>query len=542
MKIKSIRIKNLKRFSDLTVEDIPETAKLIVLVGPNGSGKTSFFEAFNLWYRTQAFNDSGDQIYFDKKTDAKILTSSEWISSSRSRVQIEFHDSSMLGQDVRGKFYFRSAYRNEPDFTTQQINKQQDPAKTMNLRSLIENDTTVSTNYQRLIGTTLGELFKKENDALTVEELRERLIGRIKHSLSQVFPDLNLSDIGNPLQDGSFYFEKGLSKHFHYKNLSAGEKAAFDLILDLIIKSSYFNDAIYCVDEPESHMHTKLQGKVLRELYNLIPPTAQLWISTHSIGMLEEARKIEQENNGTVVFLDFNNKDFDTPEVIVPARINKSIMDKFYELAFGDFANLMLPKRIIFCEGSTRGNTIKNFDMMIYSKIFEQKYPETQFISADSCNELERIEDKLGTVMGTLLKNCKILKLMDRDSRSDAECEEMFSKGTVVLSKRSIECYLLDDSVIKLLCDKMSKSDKLQDCLTAKQSAIDSSINRDNLLDDIKSASGGIVNSLRKILGITQGGNNTNSFLRDTMAPLITEDTDIFKQLEREIFKEKPFS
>ena len=70
-------------------------------------------------------------------------------------------------------------------------------------------------------------------------------------------------------------------------NLSAGEKSAFDLILDMVVQSKYYPDAIYCIDEPETHMHTKLQGRVLRELYLLIPGQSQLWISTHSIGMLQ---------------------------------------------------------------------------------------------------------------------------------------------------------------------------------------------------------------------------------------------------------------
>ena len=51
MKIKSIRMKKFKRFTDLTICNIPESAKLVVLVGPNGCGKTSVFEAFNQWYR-----------------------------------------------------------------------------------------------------------------------------------------------------------------------------------------------------------------------------------------------------------------------------------------------------------------------------------------------------------------------------------------------------------------------------------------------------------------------------------------------------------
>ena len=51
MKIKQIELHNFKRFTHLLVEDIPASAKLVVLVGPNGSGKTSFMEAMNHYYK-----------------------------------------------------------------------------------------------------------------------------------------------------------------------------------------------------------------------------------------------------------------------------------------------------------------------------------------------------------------------------------------------------------------------------------------------------------------------------------------------------------
>lgn len=36
MKIKEVHLKDFKRFTDLTIQGIPETAKLVVLLGPNG--------------------------------------------------------------------------------------------------------------------------------------------------------------------------------------------------------------------------------------------------------------------------------------------------------------------------------------------------------------------------------------------------------------------------------------------------------------------------------------------------------------------------
>jgi hypothetical protein len=94
------------------------------------------------------------------------------------------------------------------------------------------NDLTVSENYQRQIAQTLAGVYSESNNSKTIEELRNELIGKIKNSLSAIFDDLNLSSIGDPLSNGSFFFKKGIVEDFHYKNLSAGEKSVFDLVLD----------------------------------------------------------------------------------------------------------------------------------------------------------------------------------------------------------------------------------------------------------------------------------------------------------------------
>jgi chromosome segregation ATPase len=46
MRIKQLQMKNFKRFADLTIEQIPVSAKSVVIVGPNGSGKSCVFDAF----------------------------------------------------------------------------------------------------------------------------------------------------------------------------------------------------------------------------------------------------------------------------------------------------------------------------------------------------------------------------------------------------------------------------------------------------------------------------------------------------------------
>lgn len=542
MKIKSVELNNFKRFTHLIVENIPQSVKLVVMVGPNGSGKTSFLEAMNHYYKYSGYSNFGDYHYLSKEGNRHNYPTNEWYALSPKLVDINFFDISFSKNidrsNIRGCFYFRSAYRNEPDFQISSMQKQDDPTVSIRLPTLIQNDLTVSANYQRLVADTISSVYNKDNDNKMVGKLRDELTGKIARAMERIFYDLKFSSVGRPLENGSFYFTKGTTENFHYRNLSAGEKSAFDLILDMIIQSRYYPNAIYCIDEPETHMHTKLQGKVLRELFELIPGNSQLWLATHSIGMLQEAEDIEKEQPETVVFLDFGDRDFDTEQIIRPVKINKKILDKFYELAFGDFAKLMLPKTIVFCEGNPNGKSRKDYDKSIYTTIFGETHPEAFFISGGSCSEIETIDQKLGEIMTCLLDKTKVIKIVDRDDLSEQEVGDLLKKGIKTLSERHLEAYLLDDSVIKKLCIKNGKEDKYDECIAEKSSAIKNIIAQGKPQDDIKSAKGEIYNALKRILGLSRCGNTADNFLRDTIAPLITPDMEIYKKLENDIFKE----
>lgn len=530
MKIKKIELKNYKRFTDFTIDNISASVKLVLVVGPNGSGKTSLFDAFNLWYRQHGrlgWNQDS-QFYF------KTNVNNDW----EKLVSIEFHDNqSGYGENQRGKFYFRTAYRNQSDFTIGALQKQNDPTISNKINFLIENDETVLENYQRLISRTLSGVYDNENDSKTVKQFREELIGKIQNSLNNVFEDLSLSSIGDPLNNGSFYFEKGSSKDFHYKNLSGGEKSAFDIILDLIIKSAYYPEAIFCIDEPEAHMHTHLQSLLLEEIFNLIPGNSQLWLNTHSIGMLKKAKEIEENVSGSVAFINFDNLDFDNHVEIEPSPIDKTLWSKFLELALDDLSKLIAPAKVVFCEGTQKGRKYKNFDAQVYSRIFERNYPDVSFISIGSCTEIENKDNPSMLIVQQLLSNSTIQKLVDRDDRSEKEIKELNDSGIKVLAKRHIESYLLDDEIISKLCSSVGKDELIQTCIDAKKQKISESIKKGNAIDDIKSASGSIYVELKRILGLNQCGNTRDAFLRDTLTPLVTKETQVYKDLDKEIFE-----
>ena len=67
MRIKSIELKNFKRFTDLRIDHIPESAKLVLLIGSNGSGKSSVFDAFEL---ANSHSSYTDREYYKKNFEA----------------------------------------------------------------------------------------------------------------------------------------------------------------------------------------------------------------------------------------------------------------------------------------------------------------------------------------------------------------------------------------------------------------------------------------------------------------------------------------
>ena len=139
---------------------------------------------------------------------------------------------------------------------------------------------------------------------LTTDIIMEKTIGDLRKSMEHVFEDISVDALVSAEETGTFTFTKGASKNFLYENLSAGEKAAFDLLLDIVVNKARFDDSLYCIDEPEAHLNTRVQRTLLKELWRLTPRNSQLWLATHSIGMVRAAQDIRAVHGEKVVFLD----------------------------------------------------------------------------------------------------------------------------------------------------------------------------------------------------------------------------------------------
>ena len=529
MKIKRIHVEKFKRFTDLTITGIPETAKLVVLVGPNGCGKSSLFDAFKVWHILKGYNSGSDNDYCKKDALER--------RQSYELVNVDFHNNTdaYSRENFRETFYFRTAYRNSPEIKLTSMSKVSSPLERVDYRMMIQNDETVNDNYQRLMSKTISGLYDTSNNDKTVNTLRDELISKIREPLHRLFPDLLLIEIGLVTDKAEFYFSKGCIEKYGYEKLSGGEKAAFDLLLDLVVKNEYYNNTVFCIDEPETHIHTALQAKLLKELFALIQNESQLWIATHSFGMLKEAKKLKEEHPDEVVFLNFDGYDFDDIVTIEPSECDSVLWNKMLEITLGDYSSYIIPESIVFCEGTSQGRKRKDFDKRCYENIFGTKYASTMFYSLGSCTDIAE-KKQITDFISNLSPASKIIKVIDRDDRSREEINDLVAEGTKVLARRHLECYLLDDEVLEKWCHSVGKPDKVSDMLQIKNQKMADGVARGNPTDDVKSAANDICTEGKKLLGITACGNNGEAIMRDTLAKLITPDMAIYQILESEIF------
>ena len=455
-------------------------------------------------------------------------------------MRLDFHGSNPTSEDdLKKSLYVRSAYRHDASFQQKRIQQQPDVLDRHAVRRLIDTDRTVQNNYQRIIWRLLG---KVTTPGLTTDQIMSATIGDLQKSMEIVFGDIRLDALVAVQGESTFTFTKGMSSNFLYDNLSAGEKAAFDLLLDIVVNKAAFNDSLYCVDEPEAHLSTKLQGTLLTEMYRLIPGNSQLWLATHSIGMVRTAQEIRAKHPGHVVFLDMGfghegePRDYDEPQVIKPAEPDHGFWKRHYAVALDDMAKLVAPDRIVLCEGSTEGDD-PSLDESCYNRIFTREFPRTRFVSVGPATKVEKRMGDLLPVLERIVSGTAIVRFRDRDALTPEEIKVKRAEGVRVMSEyRNIESMLLSDGVLSRLCDSRGKADQFDAIRRSRDEALQRA-GVQHALDDLKSAAQAVHQAVRAKLQLPRAGETTHAFMRDVLAPLVTAKTPEYIKLKGDIFE-----
>ena len=532
MKIKQIKLKGFRRFKNLTIKDIPEEARLVVMIGSNGSGKSSVFDALYQYKKSRGILAVGDDPYFNKFDSS---------GQSELMVKVEFYTGSPQNyEDWDRIIHIRTSYRNDlVEDLGSYATRTNSMVSEYRFRMLADNDQAVAPNFGRILNQWIERSSATGRRKKNIGDLQDEVFGELRDAIAVLFSDseLVLTSLGSLNLYKVFQFNKGTSHGLSYVNLSSGEKASLDLVLDLIVVKTEFNDTVFCIDEPEAHIHTKLQGPLLNQLYKLIPDNSQLWIATHSIGMVRKAQDLwragKNEGKDLVVFLDFGSDDldFDDEATITPTLPNPNFWSRTYEIALGDLAKLVTPKRIVLCEST-------GFDADCYNKIFGVHHPETRFIPIGSDQDVEKADENLIPVIQAVAEGAEILRLRDRDDADENEIEDNKEKGIRTLSRRNIEGFLLDDEVLLKFCEYHNIPDQIQNLIEARQAALKDSIANGKPHDDFKPTAQRVHTTARNALSPTPVGSKKIGFMKNHLAPRIQPGMDVYEQLHDIIFGE----
>ena len=286
------------------------------------------------------------------------------------------------------------------------------------------------------------------------------------------------------------------------------------------------------IDEPELHISTATQRKLLVEINRLIGPNCQLWITTHSVGFL---RALQEDLVDQCQIIHFERGRHYAAEPITLRPINPTpqVWRDIFETALDDLAGLVSPRRIIYCEGRAEPGPCgreRGLDAQVLNEIFAGRHPRTQFISSGGNTELDQRSAIALAVLSKVFPTVDIWVLKDRDIVSGRRATERDRQRYLkeneethrVLKRFEIENYLFDEEVLNVYC--------ASDGLTFDAARYGTLVG--NIIDDeVKQLTGAI----KKVCGIDTSISPERFKLN--LAKVIKPGMAVYEELEACIFQ-----
>lgn len=532
MKIKKIHLQKYKRFSDLTIDLGDEPKRIVALVGPNGCGKSSIFDAM-LFHNSAygSFGGTGRKDYHYHSLDQAVnysFTNIEILFDAGDfKVVRDSKKSTGLENTI---FSFRSSFRYNGSLNVRASQAVSEIRKNdFGASTAADIDQRIEQSYRRL--NIKYNAYMNEVDCRP-SVAKAHIIGELNAAISNCL-SLTIDNLGNIEADkGTFFFRKDdTTLPFEYNVLSSGEKEVIDILLDLYLRKDEYKDSIYIIDEPELHLNTAIQRKLLIEINKMIPPNCQIWIATHSIGFL---RALQDELNDMSQIIEFNEEKRWAAQAytLVPMVKSRNNWRNLFSTALDDLTGLISPKRIIYCEGRaepTRTGGERGLDATVFNTIFGERYPDTLFISSGGNTELDQRSEIAISILSKVFPDVEILVLKDRDMASGKNTTEddrqMYLRNNPqshrVLKRFEIENYLFDKEVLQKYCLVHGKEFKENDY--------------DHFVTDIINQQvKDSVNHFRNFCSIV-GSINAEVFKKN-LAKVIDSSMQVYAELEQVIF------
>ena len=316
MKVNGVKFKNHKVLGDLGISfcgSDNKTLDKIVLIGENGTGKTTILKEIYDLMDIESNSKSENKIFLELEENEKYLFKNYLLENNNNIIMeddILYDCADIKCLDIK-----------KEAFNFEEIEKDKYKSKVIylpaevNFNSLKRVDRTFRYKYkfrneinENLISDLPSAIANKiyvemiMNEDLPARESREKVCKEVNSIFESMDLDVELIGLSKD-EDTIPIFRNIEGKEFDISGLSSGEKQLF--LRALSLKFLNVNNSIILIDEPEISLHPRWQRKIIN-VYENIGENNQLIIATHSphiIGNVtkEQIRVLKRDKEGIKV-------------------------------------------------------------------------------------------------------------------------------------------------------------------------------------------------------------------------------------------------
>ena len=210
---------------------------------------------------------------------------------------------------------------------------------------------------------------------------------------------------------------------------------------------------------------------------------------------------------------------------------NRQFWRRVYKIAVDDLAALVVPERIILCEGSPR-NLDKGFDALCYKELFSDSHPESLFISRGGAYDVEKSAELIA-VLEAVAEGISVRRLIDRDEMTEAERRRKEKEGILVLGRREIESYLYDPAVLATFLTKIGEEEAVGKVVQKHKDLLSGAGANPN----VKGVSRDLFEFIKTCTSHGMLGRRRKEFEKDYLLPALRETPELLEELEGDIFR-----
>jgi predicted ATP-dependent endonuclease of OLD family len=467
--LRKIQLERFRGFQRLELT-VPE---ILILMGPNSSGKTTALHAVRIVCDALAMI-TNNSVGVPEIKDTLITFKDVVVRDIAQLMPITDWQALFVDQKVSEKIHFSIYLEFAPEDVLQSITVEGKYARNENLRIIvsvnsqqiieqIEGLSTRAQAYKNTIFDTLKEHAPKaifippSYGVICSEEYRARsvvdtLVGSadqshvVRNMISRLTPDqfeqLNsfLDDmVGARLvhrtQGDELEVVSPLRATFKDTNgeleISAAGAGLINLVTIYSSLARWQSEAkkrkiIFLLDEPEAHLHPKLQSKTADRLATIITRDfdAQLIMATHSVDIINH---VGERDDCAVFRSDRSNKKTGGEELAGQSALLDDLSE-WVDMTPFSAINFLASKRILFHEGKSDSIILKKCADVLYRNSPNKKlaFEKWTLVTLDGCGNdkvaqlLARLIESNAVLHKYDLSEFKVITLLDKDYSREA--------------------------------------------------------------------------------------------------------------------------